>query len=65
VLDEDYQPTSPGVATSAAPRPGTTAYANAFGKRKIFVFDEENIGHMTFGAEANMVALSHLFDNRT
>jgi hypothetical protein len=49
VLDDDYQPASPGVGISAAPRPRDAA--DAVKKRKRYVFAEEDVGHMTFIVE--------------
>jgi hypothetical protein len=48
VLDDDDQPASPGVRVSVAPRLGTATYVDAARKRKMYVFVEEDVGHMTF-----------------
>jgi hypothetical protein len=48
VLHGNDHPVSPGVGASAAPHPK----ADDEKKRKMYVFTEEDIGHMTFITEA-------------
>ena len=59
-LDDEEQPSSPGIGASAAapPRAGTAAY-EADKKRRRSVFAEEDVGHMTFITDAvKMVAMA-------